>query len=87
MTSLTADQIDEVLEDIGSLTLIDHKDLPEWLDLSGVRMIRDEKHEKAIRYGGETVRYAERNQVVNRLLDLRNEIAPPITSISDEGDE
>ena len=83
----TIEQFDEALRNLGPRRLIPHTELPEWLNITGLRVIKETVHEGALHNAGEVKLYAEAGAVVDRLLDERNAITPPPTTEEEADNE
>lgn len=80
---LTVKQIDADLEAVGSRSLVPAGDVPEYIDTSGFRSIRDKIHDTALINPGLTITLYLAGEVTNALLDKRNEVSPPVKTMAD----
>lgn len=84
---VTIKQVDEALSTMGPQIFVPTDEVPEFLiDRSGYRVMREEIHEGAIHFGGEVRKFVETAKVVDKLLDLRNELSPPVHTIPQEAE-
>lgn len=81
--SPTLQDVDAALAALGDQRLVSIDTLPDWLDTTGARVISEHVHEGALRYSGEVRRFIESPEVIDRLLDRRNELDPPIHVVED----
>lgn len=76
-------EIDEAIKNVGRRDLIPEDEIPTFLDFGRLRFLVDRQHESALRNAGEIRRFAESRTVLDLLLDMRNELEPPVRTIED----
>ncbi len=77
----TIEEVDQAIASLGTRRLVPARDLPEWIDYTGLRVVTEHVHEDAIRDGGRVNRYYEFEALMDLLLDLRNKIEIPIRTV------
>ena len=83
---LTAEQIDKDIIALGDRTLVPVEDVPDYIDTTGIRVVSETIHEGAIRNPGMKITYFQRSSLIDRFLDKRNEVSPPVTKMADLND-
>lgn len=80
----TVAEVDRLIAQVRLKRFVARESLPAWLDVTGERVITQINDKKALIDSGVTTRHLLAETVIDRLLDIRNELSPPIRAISDD---